>query len=165
MIGYYRHMQNRHLSRHARDRFTLDSLHFPDLTAAKTVAAQMNVSPGDLYALGLIDEALRILIERHSTPTQMTFASSFLDSKLGAPSVRETQVTFVSEFPTKPVYEGKVKAEEYLTAAPASPTEKRPTVNSIEELLLVNLHNNNPAAEPMTELFDDKPLEKTPMRR
>ncbi len=117
-------MQNRHLSRHARDRFTLDSLHFPDLTSAKTVASQMKVSPGDLYALGLIDEALRILIERHSTPTQMTFASSFLDSKLGAPSVRETQVTFVSEFPTKPVYEGKVKAEEYLAAAPPSPTRE-----------------------------------------
>jgi glycosidase len=31
----------------------------------------------------------------------------------------------------------------------------------LEELLLVNLHNTNPAAEPLTELFDDKPLEKT----
>ncbi len=154
-------MQNRHLSRHARDRFTLESLRFPDLTSARTVAAQMNVSPGDLYALGLIDEALRILLEHHAPPAQISSAASFLEGKVGAPRVKETQVTFVSEFPTKPVYEGKVQADEYLAYHPPSPAEKAPAINSIEELLLVNLHNNNPAAEPLNELFDDQPLEKT----
>jgi glycosidase len=154
-------MQNRHLSRHARDRFTLESLRFPNLASAKTVAAQMNVSPGDLYALGLIDEALRILLEHHAAPAQLSSAASFLDGKVGAPLVHETQVTFVSEFPTKPVYEGRLKADEYLESPAPSPAEKKPAVNSVEELLLVNLHNTNPAAQPLTELFDDKPLEKT----
>jgi glycosidase len=166
-------MPNRHISRPARDRYALESLRFPDLASARKIAAQMNVSAGDLYALGLIDEALRILLKRHAAPVQMTSAASFLDGKLGAAPVRETQVTFVSAFPTKPVYEGKVKAEEYLESTPLGAPRHSPQirgiwgetegggVRSLEELLLVNLHNNNPAAKPLTELFDDKPLEKT----
>jgi len=154
-------MQNRQLSRHARDHFTLDSLRFNDLDSAKKVAARMHVTPGDLYALGLIDEALRILLDRHTTPSQLSLAESYVDGKLGTPPVQETKVTFVSEFPTKPVYEGRVKPDEYLASPAPSPQEKRPAVSSIEELLLVNLHNNNPAAEPLVELFDDEPLEKT----
>jgi len=145
-------MTNRHLSRPARDRYALETLRFPDLSSARKIAAQMNVSAGDLYALGLIDEALRILLTRHAPPAQMTSAASFLDGKLGAAPVRDTQLTFVSEFPTQTIYRGKVKPKEYLDSS-------RPT--ALEELLLVNLHNHNPAAQPMTELFDDQPLEKT----
>ena len=111
-------MDTRHLSRHARNRFALESLRFPDLTSAKTVAAQMNVSAGDLYALGLIDEALRILLTRHAAPAQMANAASFLNGTVGPDQVRDTNLTFVSEFPTKPVYEGKVKVEEYLDSTP-----------------------------------------------
>jgi glycosidase len=156
-------MSDRHLSRHARDRFALDSLRFPDLSSARKIAAQMKVSAGDLYALGLIDEALRIVLTRHAAPAQMTSAASFLDGRLGAAPVRETQVKFVSEFPTKPVYEGKVKAEEYLdlTPGPFPKREGEKKAQTLEELLLVNLHNNNPAATPLIELFDDEPLEKT----
>jgi glycosidase len=154
-------MQNRHVSRPARDRYALESLRFPDLTSARKIAAQMNVSAGDLYALGLIDEALRILLTRHAAPAQMKSAASFLDGKLGSAPVHETQLTFVSEFPTKPVYEGKVKAEEYLGLTPSPSPDRGRGEQTLEELLLVNLHNNNPAAKPLTELFDDKPLEKT----
>jgi glycosidase len=149
-------MDTRHLSRHARNRFALDSLRFADITSARKVASQMNVSAGDLYALGLIDEALRIILTRNAPPAQMTSAASFLDGRLGAAPVRATHLTFVSEFPTKPIYDGKVKAEEYLTIAPVSSGGK-----TLEELLLVNIHNTNPAAAPLTELFDDQPLEKT----
>jgi glycosidase len=154
-------MPNRHISRPARERYALESLRFNDIASARKIAAQMNVSAGDLYALGLIDEALRILLTRHAAPAQMTSAASFLDGKLGAAPVRDTQLTFVSEFPTKPVYEGKVKADEYLTSDSPSLEGKGPGTKSLEELLLVNLHNNNPAAEPLVELFDDAPLEKT----
>ncbi len=194
-------MPERHLSRHARDRYALDCLQFSDIASARKVAAQMNVSAGDLYALGLIDEALRILLTRHAPPAQMTSAASFLDGRLGAAPVRETNLTFVSEFPTQTIYRGDVTPDEYLSksadsevsrlrnlqsqetlesAAPTltpgpSPDEhgrggqddspslagKGPGVRSLEELLLVNIHNNNPAAAPLVELFDDAPLEKT----
>jgi glycosidase len=162
-------MNDRHLSRHARDRFALESLRFDDIVSARKIAAQMNVSAGDLYALGLIDEALRILLTRHAPPAQFTQAASFLDDKVGAADTRVTLLTFVSAFPTRPVYRGEVGVEEYLASdLTPGPFAKRPSGaptgrggQTIEELLLVNVHNTNPAAEPLTELFDDKPLEKT----
>jgi len=152
-------MDTRHLSRHARNRFQLESLRFPDISSARNVAAQMNVSAGDLYALGLIDEALRIVLTRNAPPAQMANAASFLDGKVGAAPVRDTTLTFVSAFPTKPIYEDKQKAEEYLSAP--SLEGKGAGAKSLEELLLVNIHNANTAAEPLIELFDDQPLEQT----
>jgi glycosidase len=164
-------MPNRHISRPARERYALESLRFNDIASARKIAAQMNVSAGDLYALGLIDEALRILLTRHAAPAQMTSAASFLDGKLGAAPVRATQLTFVSAFPTPPVYRGEISAQEFLNReeeeeAKVNEKEEKPArlrgdIFSLEELLLVNLHNTNPAAAPLTELFDDAPLEKT----
>jgi len=167
-------MDSRCLSRRARDRFALERLRFENIAAARKIAAQMNVPAGDLYALGLIDEALRILLRRNAPPAQFSQAASFLDGKLGAPRVHETQATFVSEFPTAPVYRGEISAQEFLNReeeAEAQGNEKeekpprslrlRGDVVSLEELLLVNIHNTNPAAESLVELFDDQPLEKT----
>ena len=99
----------------------------------------------------------------------MTNAASFLDTKLGTAPVHDTQIRFVSAFPTQPVYRGEVTPQKYLESdvAESVPPDPFPTkegekkAQTIEELLLVNLHNNNPAAEPLVELFDDKPLEKT----
>jgi glycosidase len=163
-------MENRHLSRHARDRFALESLRFPDIASARAVASQINVSAGDLYALGLIDEALRILLTRNASPSQFSQAASFLDGKVGAPRVRETQVTFVSTFPTRPVYRGELSVENSLNREVGDKAKSKEKVASsrlpgdlasLEEMLLVNIHNTNPAAEPMIELFDDQPLEPT----
>ncbi len=160
-------MPEHHLSRFARDRYLLESLRFATIQDARRVAAQMNVSAADLYALGLIDEALRTLLQRQAAPAQMTDAASFLDQNLGAEPVRETQLTFVSEFPTTSVYRGEVKPQEYLdsslTPAPSPIGRGGKGVReiSLEELLLVNLHNNNPAAAPLPELFDDQPLDQT----
>jgi glycosidase len=153
-------MDTRHLSRHARNRFALESLRFADIASARNVAAQMNVSAGDLYALGLIDEALRIVLTRNAPPPQMASAASFLDGTVGAAPVRDTTLTFVSAFPTKPIYEEKQKAEEFLNS-PLPTGEGLGVRASLEELLLVNVHNSNPAAQPLVELFDDQPLEKT----
>ncbi|MBI5933905.1 MAG: alpha-amylase [Chloroflexi bacterium] len=165
-------MDTRHLSRHARDRFALESLRFADLSSARKVAAQINASAGDIYALGLIDEALRIVLTHNAPPAQMASAASFLDGRVGAAPVRATTLTFVSAFPTKPIYEDKLKPEEYLAplrlpqnsenlGGVAHSAEGGGVRASLEELLLVNIHNSNPAAQPLVELFDDQPLEKT----
>ncbi|MFZ5903570.1 MAG: alpha-amylase family glycosyl hydrolase [Chloroflexota bacterium] len=166
-------MAEHHLSRFARDRYLLESLRFAAIQDARRVAAQMDVSAADLYALGLIDEALRTLLQRQAAPAQMTNAASFLDQSLGADPVRATQLTFVSEFPTTSVYRGEVSPVEYLhreegKGAKEEEKEKhsralslRGEIVSLEELLLVNLHNGNPAATTLTPLFDDAPLEET----
>ena len=125
-------MPNQHISRHARDRYALDSLRFPDLASARKIAAQMNVPAGDLYALGLMDEALRILLTRHAPPAQMTSAASFLDLRLGAAPVRDTQVRFVSEFPTPPIYRGEETPDEYLSDSEVSRLRNLQSLETLE---------------------------------
>jgi len=143
-----------HLSRPARDRYGLERLAFPSFNDARQVAAQMNVSAADLYALGLIDEVLRILLERYQqqNPGLMNRAVSSLNEDLGAEPVRNTQLKFTEEFPPGSVYRGKVKPKGYVES-------NQPV--TLQELLLTYLHNANPAALTLEELFDDKPLTPT----
>jgi len=148
-----------HLSRFSRDSYGLESLQFNSLTEAQLVAEKLNVSAADLYALGLIDEVLRLILRQYDMQRSglIKRAASFLDENLGAGPVHFTQLTFVREFPTPSVYKGQLTPEEYLKPAP----DKNGQVISLEELFLLHLHNNNPAALPLEKLFDDAPLEQT----
>ncbi|GAB4428758.1 MAG: hypothetical protein Kow002_17550 [Anaerolineales bacterium] len=151
--------QEHHISRYARDAFKLESLQFKNLTEARSLAEKINVPAADLYALGLIDEVLRLILHQydmqHKGLTER--AASFLDQNLGAGPVHFTQLTFVREFPTASVYSGQLTPEEYLRL----PAEKNRKLTVLEELLLLHLHNSNPAASPLEKLFDDAPLEQT----
>jgi glycosidase len=147
-------MDEFHISRHAREQYALERLTFPTFQQAREMAARMGVSAADLYALGLIDEVLRILLRQYTVrnPGLMMEAGSFLDQSLGAEPVQGTQLTFTEDFPPETVYRGKVKPKKYLE-------DKRHT--ALAELLLVHLHNANPAAASLEELFDDQPLTPT----
>ena len=120
------------------------------------------VPASDIYAMQLIDEAMRVLVKHYAPPAVMNTAVSFLDESLGTDSVTTTQQKFVSEFPPDDVYRGEVKPEEYLEQLLASAQAgKNGRVSTIEELLFVYLHNANPAVSPLVELVDDEPLEPT----
>ena len=96
---------------------------FDDFSAARKFAAQMSavrmkspqgaqpVPASDIYAMQLIDEALRTLVKLHAPPAVMNTAVSFVDESLGADSVTSTQQKFVSEFPPDDVYRGEMKPE------------------------------------------------------
>ena len=139
---------------------------FDDFSAARKFAAQMSalrtqpVPASDIYAMQLIDEAMRVLVKRYASDALMSSAVSYLDSSLGADSVNATQRKFVSEFPPDDVYRGEMKADEYLDQFLAS-TGNNGRVWTIEELLFIYLHNANPAVNPLVELVDDAPLEST----
>ena len=139
---------------------------FDDFSAARKFAAQMSalrtqpVPASDIYAMQLIDEALRTLVKHHAPSTVMNTAVSFVDESVGADSVTSTQQKFVSEFPPDDVYRGEMKPEEYLEKLLAS-LGRNGRVATIEELLFVYLHNANPAVNPLVELVDDEPLEPT----
>ena len=134
---------------------------FPDYSSARKFASQMSeqraqpVPASDLYAMQLIDEALRLLVRRYAPPAVMNSAASHLDESLGAQSVTTTQKKFFSEFPPEEVYRGEAKVEEYLSKL----TNGR--IKTIEELIYVFTHNANPAVNPLLELVDDEPLEPT----
>lgn len=147
-------MDEYHLSRYVRQQYALERLTLPSFQQARQIAAQMGVSAADLYALGLIDEVLRLLLRHYASqrPDVMGQAVSFLDQSLGAAPVYATQLTFTRDFPPQAVYRGRLTAEEYLQS-------KRQA--ALAELLLIHLHNINPAASPLEELFDDRPLSST----
>ncbi|HEY3473379.1 MAG TPA: hypothetical protein VGK56_02150, partial [Anaerolineales bacterium] len=134
---------------------------FSDYASARRFAAQMSahrtqpVPASDVYAMQMIDEALRLLVRHYAPPEVMSTAASYVGESLGSESVAVTQKKFVSEFPPEEVYRGDSKVEEYLQKI----TNGR--VKTIEELIYIFTHNANPAVNPLLELVDDEPLEPT----
>jgi glycosidase len=132
-----------------------------DYSSARKFAAEMSarrnqpVPASDIYAMQLIDEALRLLVRYYAPPEVMNTAVAHVDESLGKESVTTTQKRFVSEFPPDNVYRGDEKVEEYLNKL----TNGR--IQTIEELIYVFTHNANPAVNPLLELVDDEPLEST----
>ena len=139
---------------------------FADYATARRFAAEMSaqrtqpVPASDIYAMQLIDEALRALVKRHAPAAVMTNAVSFAEEQVGTESVDATQEKFVSAFPPDRVYRGDTKAGEFLEQIRAS-LAKKGHVATVEELLFIYMHNANPAVKSLVELVDDEPLEPT----
>jgi len=139
---------------------------FSDYASARKFASEMSahrpqpVPASDVYAMQLIDEALRALVKRYAPDAVMTTAVSFADEKVGTEPVDVTQEKFVSAFPPDKVYRGETRAKEYLEQIRAS-LGKRGRAATVEELVYVFMHNSNPAVTPLVDLVDDEPLEPT----
>jgi glycosidase len=158
-----------HITKTSRDNYQFTSdffrpdgrVSFGDFATARKFAAQMTahrsqpVPASDLYAMALIDEALRVLVNHYAPPTIMNNAVSHADESLGPDSVSTTEKKFVAEYPPESVYTGTEKVEEYLNKV----TNGR--IKTVEELIYVFTHNSNPAVEPLLDLVDDAPLEPT----
>ena len=167
-----------HLARAARDRLDLESeafgfekgVVFADLRAARRFAERLNrvlatrsapISPGQLFALGLIHELLHATLESHRDrrdPRLWRAALEHLASRLGGDRLERTLVAFIDAFPPPEVYEGELSAAEYL----AGETAGVPHLEvALEELLLLWLGRENPAFEPFDPLFDDSELRES----
>jgi len=116
-----------HVSRRARDRYQFDdalftitgNVVFANFRAARVFAQQMNehrdlvtypehaVKPGQLNALGLVDEILHYLVgvyrEQHSADV-MARALTTLEERLGREAVDKTLRSFADAFPTVALY-------------------------------------------------------------
>src|SRR5918996_2756881 len=113
------------LTRTSRDSYNFDSdffrpdgrITFADYAEARRFAAQMSerraqpVPASDIYAMQLIDEALRALVKRYAPPAMMNSAVSYVDERVGTDSVTSTQERFISEFPPDDVYRGDIRPE------------------------------------------------------
>ncbi|HKJ40067.1 MAG TPA: hypothetical protein VJ972_14920, partial [Anaerolineales bacterium] len=158
-----------HITRTSRDTYQFESdfftpdgrVTFDSFADARKFASQMSalrsqpVPASDLYALSLIDEALRALVKQYASSAIMENAIIVVGNDLGADSIESTQKKFVSEYPPENVYRGDEKVEEYLAKLTAG------RVKTVEELIYVFTHNGNPAINPLLELVDDEPLEPT----
>ena len=158
-----------HITRTSRDtyQFTADFFRpdgrvtFDSFAAARKFASQLSahrtqpVPASDLYAMALIDEALRVLVSHYAPPALMSTAVSHVDQSVGPEPVYTTEKKFLSEFPPEDVYRGAEKVEEYLNKL------SNGRIKTVEELIYVFTHNANPAVSPLLELVDDEPLEPT----
>src|ERR1035438_1577810 len=179
-------MMEFHISRQARERYQFaESLFsytgnvvFANMPACREFAYRMNrvrdvekhpelaVHAGQLYAMGLIEEASHVLMARYREqfdPQVMTSALDWFAAKVGADELDRMLLTFVDQFPGISVIRGQETPKQWL----AGTTEGIPhRAAAFEELLLLWTANRNEAFQPFEELFAEKTLaEKTVYRQ
>ena len=146
------------LSRTARSRFGADGapkterghLLVLDRAGVRRLAARMNAArepgarsaqAGEIVAVGLLHEIFHLLVDRYeedARPDAMSGAAEALETGLRDDG-RQVLGGFAAEFPNE-------------ADAPDPPPE------IVEELLLTRVANENPAAAPLRDLFDDHPV-------
>jgi glycosidase len=135
-----------------------------DLSAARAFAAQMSarradpLPASDLYAISLLDEAYHLLIKHYYRTHSGVMARSIESLRQGLNSGYElTLARFIQEFPTLSVFTGGKSVDMHLSSAAAQ-------ASVIEEMLLINNANGNPALGLYKSLFDDSALKDSPYR-
>ena len=120
-----------------------------DLAAARRVPAAVNAArapgepsaqAGELAALELLQEVLHLLIERAGElepAAAMPATVKAVESAVGGTMLTDLLAAVADEFPD---------------------AADRPPPDRLEELLLLRLANENPAARPLRVLIDDSPL-------
>jgi glycosidase len=163
-----------HISHQARDRYQVDKSLFSlsgnviiaDFQAAHQLAQQINIArfpeqtakASDIYAMGLIDEILHLVIRHYRLNINSQIFSQTLqslDEHIGKKHIDAALKQFTTIFPPLAVYQGKITSDDYLRTH----TEGLPNRQiALEEMLLLWLANINPAFAKYQELFDDHSL-------
>ncbi|RMG68450.1 MAG: alpha-amylase, partial [Calditrichaeota bacterium] len=172
-----------HVSREARRRYQLDDFFFTitghvvfaNFHAARLFTQKLNahrdihrhpeaaISTAEVITLGLIDELQHYLLDQYrqtQNPAVFQQLLAGFEQQFGARNVEEALLRFLVHFPPLPVYRGEQTPEQYL-AGSTEGLSNRELV--LEELILLWLENANPALERFRDLFDDAPLEETPV--
>jgi glycosidase len=167
-----------HIASAVRDRYQFDAslfslsgnVIFADIHAARTFAHKLNatrdlaafpeqaIKPGDIIAMGLIDEILHYVAGRYRADvdaTVMQRALERLSGEIGHGQLMDELRRFSEAFPPLAVYQGDIDADAYLAGTTAGLPNQ---AIALEELLLLWLANVNPAFSPFQELFDDAAL-------
>ena len=138
---------------------------FADYQTAQTLAEKLSrvwrrtVPAGDLYAMGLIEEILHVVLRQYEMQNPGLIAR-LLDAaaqQFGAENLDETLLSFVTLFPPQAVYQRQQSPSVWLEGSTAG----RPNREiALEELLMLWLANENPAFEPYRDLFSDAALRR-----
>jgi glycosidase len=175
-----------HIAREARERYQFAESLFSyngnvilaNISACRAFAHRMNqvrdvekhpeqaVHAGQLFAMGLIDEASHVLMARYRQqldPEVMTAALDWFGAQVGSDNVDKMLLAFVEQFPGQSVIRGQETPAQWL----AGTTDGLPhRAAALEELLLLWSANRNQAFKPFEELFADRTLaEKTVYRK
>jgi glycosidase len=171
-------MMEFHISRLARERYQFEAtlfsytgnVVFANIAACRSFAHRMNmvrevekhpelaVHAGQLYAMGLIDEASHVLMARYREqfdPEVMTSALDWFSAQVGTDALDKLLLTFVEQFPGSSVIRGEQTPKQWLEAE----TNGLPNrAAALEEMLLLWTANRNEAFRPFEELFEEKTL-------
>jgi len=175
-----------HIARSARERYGFSASLFSltgnvilaDLSSCREFAHRMNlvrevekhpelaVHAGQLYAMGLIDEASHLLMARYREqydPEVIAAALRWFGHAVGAEELDRLLLTFVEQFPGQTIIQGKETSLQWLQGS----TNGVPHIEmAFEELLMLWIANKNEAFQPFAEFFDEKELaEKTVYRQ
>ncbi len=175
-------MMEFHISRQARERYQFEgtlfsytgNVVFANMAACRSFAHRMNtvrevekhpesaVHAGQLYAMGLIDEASHVLMARYREqfdPEVMTSALDWFSAQVGAEALDKLLLTFVEQFPGASVIRGEQTPKQWLETETGGLPNR---AAALEEMLLLWTANRNEAFRPFDELFEEKTLaEKT----
>ncbi len=175
-----------HIARQARERYGFaDSLFsyngnviLANISACRAFAHRMNqvrevekhpeqaVHAGQLFAMGLIDEASHVLMARYRQqfdPAVMTAALDWFGAQVGTDNIDKMLLAFVEQFPGQSVIRGRETPAQWLAGASDGLPHR---AAALEELLLLWSANRNQAFKPFEELFEDRTLaEKTVYRQ
>ncbi|MCC7118462.1 MAG: alpha-amylase [Anaerolineales bacterium] len=143
-------------------------IHLKDLAAARRMADQISAlraTPAlatDLYALSLLDEAYHLILRHYSSRHSgiMARAMGSLQAALSS-NYEATLVKFTEEFPPLAVFRGEQTAGVYLaTQVPRFGDLSRGVrAATLEEILLIQNANRNPAVQSYRDLFDDAAMQ------
>ncbi len=181
MISKYQNIKYHfHVSKAARNKYNFDKSLFSlngdliiaDFRQARLLSEKINtkrksegnlnnlVVPGNLNALGLLHEIFHYLIriyEESENPGVLDRTIKYLLLHLEEKEINKVLLEYLNEFPPLEVFKGKITPEEYLTTN----TEGKPNKEIIlEELIILQLENSNPATTSLEELYSDKTLSK-----
>jgi glycosidase len=171
-------MMEFHISRNARERYQFaeplfsytGNVVFANMAACRQFALRMNqvrevqkhperaVHAGQLFAMGLVDEASHVLMARyreHFDPEVMTSALDWFGAQVSPKALDSMLLTFVEHFPGSSVMRGEETARQWLAGSTDGIPHK---AAALEELLLLWTANRNEAFKPFEELFEDKTL-------
>ena len=157
-----------HISRQARRKYQFDEALFAldgnvvlaDFAAARRLAESMTrvrgevIPASDINAMGLIDEILHILVRQYEKQNPGAMQRAFEAVRRDADA---TLLQFTEQFPPLAVQRGEIEARQYLDLRTAGRPHRQ---SALEEMLLLNLANANPALASYRELFDDSELRR-----
>ncbi len=151
---------------------------FAEVRAAREFALRINtvrrsavhpdraVRPGDVYAMGLIDEVMHYVINLYLQQYGRSVIRELiqiLSRELGAKELERLLLTFAQRFPTVACYNGQETPQETLERTVDSIPGRE---IALEELIVLWVGNRNHAYYPVLELFDEQVLaEDTAYRR
>ncbi|NOX65977.1 MAG: alpha-amylase, partial [Chlorobi bacterium] len=165
-----------HIAAHLRKKYGISdelfsfngNVIFANFTQVRKFVAILNKERDDanklkvseVNAAGLIDEIFHFVIriyEEEINPKVFSKARAYLENKIGEDGLRQLLFDFVEKFPPVEVYKGKLTIFDYLNSYTGSRSNYLIT---LEELVLLNFANINPANKNIKELFDEEYISK-----